>query len=280
MSSKQHYDKNLPLTDYPIGELLPDTLTSVPAVSTRKEDRVWTAVGMLAHHIESFTDTLVVTDGDRPIGMLGGFEIIDQVSKNPTSSLFYDTTVEKIMNNNLIITSKQIKLFDLLSQWQERGRAFAIIPNQYHGYSAISPRKILEIGALCKTKIKISKVQKKKTVTFKKNDTVGSIIESMFKNRTRRLVLENTKLFISDRIIIQRIIRDLNYLRDVDNFFDMKASMFKLEKARVISKDLMYPQACKIMLGMLHPYMMTGEQVISPWDLIMFLKSGFLTEYS
>ncbi|MBI3842438.1 MAG: CBS domain-containing protein, partial [Thaumarchaeota archaeon] len=136
MISKHDTDnKNLPIAKYHIGELLPRSLTSAPAVSTRKEDLVWAATGMLAHHIESFTDTLVVTEGERPAGMLGGFEIIDQVSKNPTSSLFYETTVEKIMNNNLIITSKQTKLSNLLSQWQERRRAFAIIPNQYHGYS-------------------------------------------------------------------------------------------------------------------------------------------------
>ena len=169
MISKHNTDnKNLPIAEYQLGELLPSSLTSVPAVSTRKEDLVWTAIGMLAHHIEVFTDTIIVTEDERPAGMLGGFEIIDQVSKNPTSSLFYETTVEKIMNNNLIITSEKTKLSDLLSQWQERKRAFGIIPNQYHGYSAISPRKVLEIGALCKTKIKISKVQKKKTVTFKK----------------------------------------------------------------------------------------------------------------
>lgn len=281
MISKHDADnKNLPLAEYRIDELLPHSLTSAPAVSTRKEDLVWAAVGMLMHHIESFTDSLVVTDGERPIGMLGGFEIIDQVSKNPTSSLFYNTTVEKIMNNNLIITSKQIKLSDLLSLWQEKRRAFAIIPNQYHGYSAISPRKILEIGALCKTDVKVSEIPKKKTVTFKRDDTVGSIITSMFENRTRRLVRENTKLFISDRIIIQKIIRDLNYLRGMNSFFDMKAGIFKLEKAKAISKNSTYPQACKVMLGMSHPYMMAGDQVISPWDLIMFLKSDFLTEYN
>ena len=273
-------NKNLLIAEHSIGELLPHSLTSAPAVSTRKEDLFWATMGMLVHHIESFTDSLVVTDGERPIGMLGGFEIIDQISKNPTSSLFYNTTVEKIMNSNLIITSKETKLSDLLSLWQERRRAFAIIPNQYHGYSAISPRKILEVGALCKTDVKVSEVPKKKTVTFKKSDTVGDIITSMFENRTRRLVRENTKLFISDRIIIQKIIRDLNYLRDVDNFFDMKAGIFKLEKAKTISSDFTYPQACKIMLGMLHPYMMVGDRVISPWDLIMFLKSDFLTEYN
>ena len=57
----------------------------------------------------------------------------------------------------------------------------------------------------------------------------------------------------------------------------MKASIFKLEKAEVISKDFTYPQTCKMMHNMLHPYMMAGDQVISPWDLIMFLKSDFLT---
>ena len=102
----------------------------------------------------------------------------------------------------------------------------------------------------------------------------------MFENKTRRLVLENTSQFLSDRIIIEKIATDLKYLQGVDDFLDMKASIFKLENVKTITSDTKIPELCKMMYGMLHPYVMTKDQVISPWDLVMILESKELTNYN
>ncbi len=273
-------EKNLPICDYSLGELLSRTLTTVPAVSTTIYDRVWETTGMLVHHLESFTDSLVATDEARPVGLVGGIEIIYGTLKNPTFDFFNNTLIGKIKNDGLVIITPETKLSDLLKQWKQTRRAFAIIPNQYHGYSAISARKLLEVGALCNTDIKVDDLPKKRMVTFKQNQTVRDIINIMFENKTRRLVLENTTQFLSDRIVIEKIATDLNYLRNVDNFLDMKASIFKLESTKTISPDMKIPELCKIMYGMLHPYVMTNDQVISPWDLIMVLTSKELTSYN
>ncbi|MEX0861408.1 hypothetical protein [Nitrosopumilus sp.] len=61
-------------------ELLPLSFTSTPAVSIRKENEVWVATSMLIHYLESFTDSLVVTeDKEIPIGIIGGKEIIKNI---------------------------------------------------------------------------------------------------------------------------------------------------------------------------------------------------------
>jgi hypothetical protein len=273
-------EKNLPISDYSLNDLLSNTLTTVPAVSTTIYDRVWETTGMLVHHLESFTDSLVVTDEARPVGLVGGVEIMCGILKTPTFDFFNNTLVGKIKNDGLIVTTADTKLSDLLKQWKDTGRAFAIIPNQYHGYSAISARKLLEVGMLCNTDITINDMAKKRISTFKQNQTVKEIINKMFENKTRRLVLENTTQFLSDRIIIEKISTDLNYLHDVDNFLDMKANIFKLEDAKIISYDMKIPELCKKMYGMLHPYVMTKDQVISPWDIIMVLTSQELTSYN
>ena len=100
----------------------------------------------------------------------------------------------------------------------------------------------------------------------------------MFENKTRKLVLENTSFFISDRIITEKIARELNYLHGINNFLDMKADIFKLESIKIISENLEIPEACKIMSDMSHPYVMTKDQVISPWDIAMILGSVDLIE--
>lgn len=273
------HTKTIPLSSYSLDELLPNSLLSSPSVGIRTTDTVSGAASLLAHHLESFTDSLVVTKDAYPVGLVGGIELLDGVLKNPTSDFFDNTLVGEIMNDKLAIITKQTKLSDLLKQWQETRRAFAIIPNQYHGYSAISARKLLEVGALSKTDMRVSDIPKKRVVTFTKDYTVKEIIVSMFENKTRKLILENVSLFISDRIITEKIANDLNYLRNVNNFLDMKADIFKLESPKIISEDVGIPEACKIMSDMLHPYLMAKDQVISPWDIVMILGSENLVRY-
>jgi len=267
------FESELPLSGCSLDELLSDSLFKSPAVSIRLIDSVGEAATLLPHNLESFTDSLVVTNDSRPLGVLGGIELLDGVLKNPTSDFFDKTTVGQIMNQKITIVTKQTKLSDLLKQWRETRRAFAIIPNQYSGYSAISARKMLEISNANMTTMTLSEIPKKRIVTFNNNHTIRDIIISMFENKTRKLVLQNTSSFISDRIVIEKIVRELNHLHNVKDFLSMKATDFKLENAKIISESLSIHEASKIMYEMLSPYLIVNDQVISPWDIVMSLES-------
>lgn len=261
------------LVSHNLGELLPDSLFKSPAVSIRSTDTIGDAATLLAHYLESFTDSLVVTKDSKPIGVIGGKDLLDGVLKNPTSDFFDNVKVEHIMDEKIIVVSKDTKLSDLLQQWQDTKRAFAIISNPYSGYSAISARKMLEIAIMYGNVMTISEIPKKRAVTFNNNYTVRDIITSMFENKTRKLILEQTSSFISDRIIIEKVVRDLNHLHNIKGFLDMKASIFKLENAKTISENSNIQDASKIMYDMLSPYLMVNDQVISPWDVVLSLKS-------
>ena len=112
------------IKDLTLSQLMPLSVTSTPAVSIRKENKVWVATGMLIHYLESFTDSLVVTDEkEQPIGVLGGFEIIRNVFENPTSELFDEKTVEEIMDEEIVRVCPDTSLGELLERWQETRRA-------------------------------------------------------------------------------------------------------------------------------------------------------------
>ena len=265
----------MPIGKRNLQDLLPLSLESTPCVSIHRENKVWVAASMLIHYLESFTDSLVVTDDkSKPLGIVGGKEVLENILKNPSAAFFDDTVVEDIMDKNVDIISKQITLKDLLQRWTQTRRAFSILPNQFKGYSVISARKLLEIGANCKTEMTVSELPKKNIATFMHNDTLKDIIHSMFENKTRRLVFKNTSSFISDRIIIEYIVRELNYLRNIDYFLDLKfEEPFRLAESKVISDDMKISELSKIMFGMLHPFVIYQDQVISPWDLCMALLS-------
>jgi predicted transcriptional regulator len=265
------------ISDLPLKELLSLSLFSTPAVSIRQENKMWIATGMLVHYLESFTDSLVVTDQEeKPIGVIGGAEIINNIFENSTSDFFDKRTVEEIFDKELIQVNSETKLKDLIEKWKITRRAFSVIPNQYYGYSAISSRKLLEIGANCKTDIRVGDLPKKKTIaTFNFDDTIGKIINMMFENKTRKILLKNSQSFISDRIIIQTVAQNLDYLRGIENFLDMKFEKpFQLPDAKIISEDLNFADLSKLMFGMMYPFVITKEhQVYSPWDVCQTLLS-------
>lgn len=95
----------------------------------------------------------------------------------------------------------------------------------------------------------------------------------MFKNKTRKLMLEGTSEFISDRIIIQKISRDLNCLHDMDDFLNMKGNEFELDKAKEVSNRITIEKACAILYKMESPYLLSSDGIITPWDVITNLGS-------
>lgn len=261
------------ILQYSLKELLQKSLLSSPIVSVKTENFVTEATNLLPHNLESFTDSLVVTQDEKPIGLVGGIEVLDGVLKKPNADFFERTRIKEIMSKNLIVLTDDITLRDLLNLWVKAGRAFAIIQNVYRGYSAISARKLLEVGMSCRTKLTVGDISKKKIITFKKDQTIKEIIESMFKNKTRKLMLEGTSEFISDRIIIQKISRDLNCLHDVDNFLDIKGNEFKLDQAKKVSNQTTMEEACAILYEMQSPYLLLSDGVVTPWDVITNLGS-------
>lgn len=261
------------ILQYSLKELLQKSLLSSPIVSVKTENFVTEAANLLPHNLESFTDSLVVIQDEKPVGLVGGIEILDGVLKKPNVDFFERTKIKEIMSKNLFVLTDDTTLGDILNLWVKEGRAFAIVPNVYHGYSAISARRLLEVGISCKTKLTAYDISKKEIITFKKDQTIREIIQSMFKNRTRKIMLEGTSEFISDRIIIQKISRDLNCLHDVDNFLDMKGNEFKLDKAKKVSNQTTIDEACAMLYEMQSPYLLLSDGVVTPWDVIQNLGS-------
>jgi predicted transcriptional regulator len=268
------------IADCMLRDLLPLSLTSTPCISIQKQSRIEEAVNLLIPYLESMTDSLIVTgDKNEPIGIIGGREIIEGIYVTPSKNLF-ESNIEKIMSTNLTKVSGTTKIKDVVEDWKKTGRAFSIIPNAIGGYSAISARKLLEVGKISMTDMRISEMPQKKMTTFRMDATVGEIISLMLKYNTRKLLLENTNQFISDRIIIEKIATDLRYLQDTVDFLSLPIIGFGLEYAKVIPKDIMVNELSSIMSGMMHPYAVFRDQAISPWDICLALLSDRFQEYA
>jgi len=254
-----------------LSELLQNSLTSTPCVNIRKNAKVRVATGMLVQYLESFTDSVLVRDDTKPIGVIGGREIIQGVYKNPTSDFFEMKQVDEIADKRLNVVTPDTTLKELILLWKEVGRAFAVVDMGNDDYSVISVKKLLEIGINNSFDFHISEIPKKKIITFDRDATFGNIIKLMLENRTRKILLEGTDQFINDRIIIEAI-EKFDYLLGNDNFLDIPVSVVSLENAKVVSDDLNLSEISKIMYDMSQPLIIHEDRVISPWDVCMALE--------
>jgi hypothetical protein len=132
---------------------------------------------------------------------------------------------------------------------------------------------MLEVGTKCRTDISVSSMPKKKIVTFKGDEPLRQLLHLMYENKTRKLILQNSDQYISDRLILGGISRMLNLETDVDNFLDVPVNKFDTEEVKVIKDDLKFDHLCSIMNKMEHPYIKYKDTVVTPWDVCFTLLS-------
>lgn len=267
------------VSELTLEELFPRTLTDTVCINLNKGREVWIATLMCAEYLESVVDSIIVRDDDfKPVGIVGGYDILDHLRKNPTRDFQYQTSVGEIMFKALPQIEKKTKLRDLIEIWKNSRRAFAIISNEFGDCSAVSARKMIEVGIKCKTDISVSSMPKKKIVTFQQDDSLGKILNLMFENKTRRLLLENSNSqYISDRLILGEISRILKFQTDIDYFLDIPINQFKLENVKAITEDLKFNQLCSIMEKMDHPCVIYKDMVFTPWDVCLTLLGEGVT---
>lgn len=260
-----------PVNSLSLKDILPYSLSGTPIATILKQDRVWTATAILRFFLESLTDQLVVMDNKSPCGLVGGYDIISNVLKNPSFDLFENETVGKIMHEEFFLVSESTKVSELLQKWRQSKRAFSII-QQDSRFFAVSIRTILGVYPFLDADLTTRDIPKKKTVYYSKDQSVKEILNLMLQNKTRRLVLENTQSYISDRIIIEKISTNLNYLYMIDDFLDMNCSIFQPAYAKTIPPHITIQKLCETLYAMDHPYVIKDDQVFSPFDIIGILE--------
>ncbi len=253
-----------------IEEILPHLLVYSSMATIESKEKIWVATSMLIRFLATHTNNLVSIENDIPVGMIGSREVLQGMYANPTHDFFSEQTANSIMNKSLEIVSAKMRVYDLLKKMNYTRRDFALVQTTDGEFSTISARRLLEVGIMCDTRIKIADMPSKKVITFQKEDNIGFLIGEMLRNNTDVVILEKTPLFVTPQIIFEKI-SELNYLDGVDDFLEYKANILNLKTGRIISDNITVPEMCKIMLGMKNAFIMTQNNVLTPWDLITTL---------
>jgi predicted transcriptional regulator len=261
------------ISEMSLKELFPETLIDANCVFVDKEREVWVATEMCAQYLESTIDSLVVQEDNKPIGIVGGYDVLDHLRKHHTHDSQYSHTVQEIMYSDVPLVTKDTKFKDLMDTWKNSRRAFAIIQNESGGYSPVSARKMLEVGKKYKTDLCLSSIPKKNIITFQGDEPLSDILDLMFNNKTRKLLLGTSNQFISDRTILEGLSRITKFQKDIDNLLDVPINEFTFDHIKVVTEDLPFDKLCSVMDRMEHPYVIYKDIVVSPWDVCLALSS-------
>lgn len=268
------------IIDLTLEDLFGTTLTDTSCVYIDKEREVLVAAEICAQYLESVVDSiLVLDDEDKAIGIVGGYDLLDHLRKNPRRESQYLTKVKEIMFKELPQIGIRTRLGQLLENWKTSRRAFACIPSDSSDYSPVSARKMLELGMRIESDISISSMPKTKSaVTFRRHDSLGHILDLMFEHKTRKLVLEESNQFISDRLILGHVAKVLRLQEDIEYLLDLSIKDLPLGYAREIDEDMKLNWLCVLMDKMDHPYIIYKERdmVVTPWDVCLALQSDAL----
>ncbi len=254
-------------------ELLPVEIKASPISGLGKDDNLWIATSMLARVAES-TNEIVVLENDFPVGTIGPKEVLKGILKNPHLDFFNNTISGSVMNRNFYVDTRKAQLAKIIHQMTQTKRQFAIIQNKKSDYSGISVKEILEIGALCKTDITASQEKSSKSSFFTRETSVRDIIKALIQDDTNYLLLKDENLVLDPLSIIERITQDFNFLKNVDNFLDLNASIFQFRVPKLIPERLEFSEICKLMLEMRYPYLTTSTRLWTPLDILDCLKDG------
>jgi predicted transcriptional regulator len=257
-----------------IADLFSENLSDIPCVFIDHDREVWLATEMCAEYTESSVDQIVVLDKNNIVGTVGGYDLLAYIRRNPTRKFQYESKVENVMFTPVPIIDKSLKFRDLMEKWKHSRRAFSIFRVGFDSnWFSISARKVLQVGLKVPTNFSTLSIQKNRIVTFNTDDTIGNILDLMYKNMTRKLLLENSNQFISDRILLGEISRILKFEENVEDILDFPISHIRLEYVTSVNKDLKLNEVCSIINKSDHPYLMYKDTVVTPWDICLVLSS-------
>ena len=253
-------------TDFTLDELF-DKLHLRELRTIDQNDDAWVAAGYLATSLNSFSDGLAVMDGKDPIGTIGGRIFLTHLTQNPTHSFFKQKKAKEIMTTGLQVLQVKTCFSEIMQIWQKTKFGFSAVQKDGKLY-ALSLRNLLLLISELNSEIKLSDLPKKSVITFNKNDSIGDIIELMFKNKVRRVMLEGTNQIVSDRTLLNDICIEMNYLKYTENVLNLSSTVLNTELPEEIQDDISISELAQNLSAQVLPTVYFNENIITPWDLV------------
>lgn len=262
------YDSDTCLTDCAVGDCIPYTLQRVPVAFCKEDDRSWYVTELLNRYLESHVDCILVTREGGFSGVIDGREWVTNFLKFPTREFFLKSAGDIMSEEDIIQIAPNTKMSNLVKQWKDMRRSVAVMCNYDSSLSPVSLRTILGTIAASKTETRISEIRRKNVVIMNRDESMKDILSRMLQKKVRRVIVEGTQNYTSDRLIIDHVIKDLHFLKNVEGALENSLDEHNFAKMIEIDKDIALSEVCKILWTLKHPCATYQGNIITPWDIV------------
>lgn len=260
--------------DQSLEELIPYPVLSVPIIWVKPDDKAWLVASLLNRYLGSFADSVVVIDNGQYVGVIDGRELLTALLKNPTYDFFQNSTAKDFMVKENVVITLQMKVSELIKRWEKTRRDYAIFENSKDNFATLSARTLTDASAFLCNDLKTSDIQKNEVIACHKDNTIGELLQLMFRKQVRRVFYDNHVSFVSDRTIIKKIVMEFEFLHKIDKFLELPISQIESTPPIIINKELSFLELCRVMTTKENPCLLfQNNYVMAYHDIVMSLKN-------
>ncbi|HEY7108239.1 MAG TPA: CBS domain-containing protein [Nitrososphaeraceae archaeon] len=237
----------------------------------------------LATGHQVLVDGLIVAEDRKLIGMIGGKEILEFLvsSANSNNNDFMRITASDIMISDASAVNIDSSLDDLLSLFEKTKFGFAPITIKDSLIGSIGIRDLLPLILEANLSTPIKEIESP-VCRLGGDETLKNSIESMLKNRIRNLVFpgsdyphnRNADFIINDRKVLEfifsyegkKIISGEDWPTPLDR---IKVNSLDMIPASYVSQSETVSKAAKLLSSIYTPALLSENNIITPWDIVM-----------
>lgn len=241
---------------------------SVPPDSTLMQIAPFMAIGP-----QIYVDGLVVTEGERPIGIIGSKQILRSIINSNYPDWLKISTLQ-IMDSPGVSLEMDSPLSNAIDIFSQTHIAFSPVTRIGLVVASLSVRDVLPIIAASGKNVPLKDISSS-LVLLSKETKLKVALDTMFQRRIRNIITRannNDYYIINDRKILEFLFSENG--RKIMDTHDLGIQAIEIDlldklPATRISDNTTLSKAAELLMDINTPCLLLNESIVTPWDIVM-----------
>ena len=254
----------------PISDIVPHIFKR-PVLSISPADLLLQAGTFLAIGPQIYVDGLVVLDGQKPVGRIGGQHIVHYILEHPDG--WFQSTLSRISSHSPSVVEASDPLGKVLDIFRKTRFAFVPVAIDGRVVTSLSVRDVLRIAA-GKLVTEVGELASQ-LVSVKYHTSIEKSLELMLEKGIRNLALRNQNndtRIVNDRKILEYLLsyEGRRVITSPMGLDGISIDLLALPGPKYIKQSLPAGIAAELMSDVNTPcLLLPNDSIVTPWDIVM-----------
>jgi predicted transcriptional regulator len=258
--------------DIALRNVVPDVFKR-PYLSVLSDSTLMQAAPFMAIGPQIYVDGLVVTEEEKPIGIITSKHILISII-NSNYPDWLKISASKIMDSSGVSLEMDSPLSKAIDIFSRTSIAFLPVTRLGLVVASLSIRDILPIIAASGKNVPLKDISSS-LVLFSKETNLKVALDTMFQKRIRNIIIraKNDDYYvINDRKILEFLFSENG--RKIMNTHDLGIQAIEIDlmdklPAKRVSDNTNLSKAAELLMDIDTPCLLLNESIVTPWDIVM-----------